>query len=115
MASEREQIVEVVGAGQIGATWQPVVGEVTSQLREYFVRNRVLPTTESADRVIAEASRVLSQCIPPTEAGQGRKGLVCGYVQNGKTASMTAVSALAKDNGYQIIILIAGVTTNLVE
>src|SRR5439155_17858520 len=34
--------------------------------------------------------------------------------QSGKTASMTAVSALAKDNGYRIVIFIAGTTTNLV-
>jgi hypothetical protein len=115
MASDHEQIVEVVDAGQVGAAWQPVVGDVTSRLREYFVSSRVLPTTESANRVIAEACRVLSQCIPPTEAAPGRTGLVCGYVQSGKTASMTAVSALAKDNGYRIIVLIAGVTTNLVE
>ena len=115
MASDRDQIVEVVNAGQVGAGWQPVIGEVTSRLRESLASSRVLPTTESANRVIAEACRVLSQCIPPTEAAPKRTGLVCGYVQSGKTVSMAAVSALAKDNGYRIIILIAGVTTNLVE
>lgn len=115
MASDRDQIVEVVNAGQVGAAWQPVMGDVTSRLCEYLVSSRVLPTTESANRVIAEACRVLSQCIPPTEAAPKRTGLVCGYVQSGKTVSMAAVSALAKDNGYRIIILIAGVTTILVE
>src|SRR5690606_5599727 len=44
-----------------------------------------------------------------------RTGLVCGYVQSGKTMSMTAVAALAKDNRYRIVILLAGVTTNLVD
>jgi hypothetical protein len=114
MADDREQIVEVVGSGPVGTAWQPVVGDVTSRLRAYLVSSGVLPTTESANRVIAEACRMLSQCVPPDERTPARTGLVCGYVQSGKTASMTAVSALAKDNGYRIIILIAGVTTNLV-
>src|SRR5262249_32584496 len=65
--------------------------------------------------VIGEAQRVLSQCARPVGDARVRTGLVCGYVQSGKTASMTAVSALAKDNGYRIIILIAGTTTNLVS
>lgn len=113
MTSDSEQIIEVVNAGQIGTAWQPVMGDVTVRLRKYFVHTG-MPTT-AADRVITEACQVLSQCIPPTHAAPARTGLVCGYVQSGKTASMTAVSALAKDNGYRIIILIAGVTTNLIE
>lgn len=115
MASDGEQIIEVVDAGQEGAAWQPVVGDVASRLRDYLVNQRVLPTQEDAARVITEACRVLSQCVQPTEAtGVRTTGLVCGHVQSGKTASMTAVSALAKDNGYRIIVFIAGMTTNLV-
>lgn len=115
MPSDGDQIVEVVDTIHNGLTWQPVVGEVTSRLRDYLVTPGGLPTEESANRVILEASRVLSQCNPPGEATPPLTGLVCGYVQSGKTASMTAVSALAKDNGYRIMILIAGVTTNLVN
>ncbi|MFZ0927850.1 MAG: Z1 domain-containing protein [Syntrophobacteraceae bacterium] len=113
MPSNDHQIIEVVQVSPDGAQWQPVVGKVASNLVQYFVHKRVLPNIESANRVINEAYRVLSQCAPATERIAARTGLVCGYVQSGKTASMTAVSALAKDNGYRIIILIAGTTTNL--
>ena len=113
MASDGEQTIQVLN-GQAGSTWQPVVGVVTLRLREYLVSRGDIPTDQSAERVIQEARRVLSQCVPPTVAAARRTGLVCGYVQSGKTASMTAVSALAKDNGYRVIIVIAGVNTNLV-
>lgn len=113
MASDGEQIIEIVERGG-GGVWQPAVGNVTSNLHQYFTTSGVVPTREGADRVINEACRILSQCAPVTQAISARTGLVCGYVQSGKTASMTAVSALAKDNGYRIIILIAGTTTNLV-
>jgi len=36
------------------------------------------------------------------------KGLVVGYVQSGKTANFTAVTAKAVDAGYRLIIVIAG-------
>ena len=42
-------------------------------------------------------------------------GLVFGYVQSGKTLSFTTLTALARDNDYQLVIVIAGVSTNLVE
>ena len=95
------------------AIWGPTIGDVTSKLREHFLRIGVVPTIESANKVIAEANRILSRCVSPSQATSARTGLVCGYVQSGKTASITAVSALAKDNRYRIIVLIAGVTTNL--
>jgi hypothetical protein len=109
-----EHVVEVVQDCMDGAIWQPVVGNVTTKLRHYFVTSGVVPTSQGADRVISEACRVLSQCTAANQRRTARCGLVCGYVQSGKTASMTAVSALAKDNGYRMIILIAGTTTNLV-
>lgn len=113
--SSGEQVIEVVQEHMHGVMWQPVTGNVTTRLREYFVTSGVVPTKEAADRIVSEASRVLAQCTPATQGACARSGLVCGYVQSGKTASMTAVSALAKDNGYRIIILIAGTTTNLVR
>ncbi len=36
------------------------------------------------------------------------KGLVVGYVQSGKTANFTAVTAKAADAGYRLIIILAG-------
>ena len=38
----------------------------------------------------------------------GVRGLVVGYVQSGKTANFTAVTAKAADAGYRLIIILAG-------
>src|SRR5690606_12040217 len=42
-------------------------------------------------------------------------GLVIGYVQSGKTLSFTSLAALARDNQFRLVILLAGTTNNLVE
>jgi hypothetical protein len=116
MSDDGGEVVEVIPEDEgNGRTWQPAVGYVASRLRDYFLAQHILPTAESADRVIGEANNILSQCVSPTAPARSRAGLVCGYVQSGKTASMTAVSALARDNGFRIVILIGGVTTILVS
>jgi hypothetical protein len=96
------------------AAYAPVVGEATIGLLEYLVREESFPQTE-IPRLREESINVLSGCAAPRGQQARRTGLVCGYVQSGKTASMEAVSALARDNGYRILILMAGVTTILVE
>jgi hypothetical protein len=116
MGNNDHELIEIVPAvPRGGGLWQPSVGYVASSLRDYFVSQRILPSAESADRVLLEAHGILSQCVSPTGSATRRAGLVCGYVQSGKTASMTAVSALARDNGYRVVIMIGGVTTNLVS
>ena len=40
--------------------------------------------------------------------------LVFGYVQSGKTLSFTMLSTLAIDNGYRVIVYLAGTKNNLV-
>ena len=42
-------------------------------------------------------------------------GLVLGQVQSGKTLSFTAVAAMARDNGYRVVIVITGTTTTLLD
>ena len=51
-----------------------------------------------------EASEILSKCINPKNnlEENNSAGLVIGQVQSGKTLSMTAVSAMAKDNGFEL-------------
>ena len=48
------------------------------------------------------------------EASQ-ETGLVVGYVQSGKTMSFEAVAALACDNGFQIVIVVAGSANPLLD
>lgn len=49
---------------------------------------------------------------PKGPVGQ-RTGLVVGYVQSGKTLSFTTLTALAQDNGFALVVLIAGTLENL--
>jgi hypothetical protein len=65
------------------------------------------------DQLRSFTPRVLGQGAPPTEDGVST-GLVIGKVQSGKTNSFLALSALASDNGYRIIILLSG-TKNILK
>ena len=88
--------------------WQPIAADETFALRENMPLG-------SRDTIIQEAVNVLSRCVLPT-APQGREtGLVIGYVQSGKTLSFTTVAALAHDNHYPIVIVIAGTSIPLFE
>ncbi|WP_029413395.1 Z1 domain-containing protein [Paracidovorax oryzae] len=71
--------------------------------------------TVGPDSVLQEAQRILGRCLPPTEMGKSETGLVVGYVQSGKTLSFETVIALARDNGYGLIIVLAGTKNNLLE
>jgi len=113
MSNENSERIEVLNNVPTIGKWQPVIGSVTLKLKRNFEQGGM--PKESAENVINEACQILAQCNPPASPANPITGLVCGFVQSGKTASMTAVSALAKDNNYRIIILLAGVTTNLVD
>lgn len=59
------------------------------------------------------STEVVSLLANPRNAQFRCRGLVVGYVQSGKTANMTAVIAKAVDEGYNLIVLLAGVTNKL--
>lgn len=95
-----------------GLRWQPMQGEVTGD----FLRRKEAAGEASADElhtVAFEAHRILGRCVPPSEPRGEATGLVVGYVQSGKTLSFTTLTALARDNGYGIVILIAGTIDTL--
>lgn len=91
----------------------PVIGAETQALR---ATPHVAALGESAAAIVEEARRVLRRCGRPdaTPAIQN-VGLVTGYVQSGKTLSFTTVCALARDNGFPLIIVITGISTNLFD
>lgn len=72
-----------------------------------------LDLTSGPESVLQEAQRILGRCLPPTETGNAETGLVVGYVQSGKTMSFETVIALARDNGYGLVIVLAGTKNNL--
>lgn len=93
--------------------WTPAQGETTREFRECKLRQGDGPGEEELDAVIYEAQQILGRCIDPTGASLQETGLVVGYVQSGKTLSFTAVIALAKDNGFGLVILLAGTQNHL--
>ena len=115
MTNDNGETIEILGDTPTGAEWEPVVGRVTTALRENLLATGALPDPGAADTVIREGYSILSRCVAPTATAEARIGLVCGYVQSGKTMSMTAVSALARDNRYRIVIFLSGITTNLLD
>jgi len=93
--------------------WYPGLGPETLKLREYFRSKGI--DEKSIENLSEEAQKILANCGSPTEKTAANTGLAFGYVQSGKTMSFTTLATLAKDNNFPLIIIIAGVTTNLVN
>lgn len=69
---------------------------------------------ESRARVWKSVISILERGPQHTRAG-GQTGLALGYVQSGKTTSITALIAAAADQGYQIIVALLGGTNLLLD
>jgi len=96
-----------------GNGWQPVEGTETHELVEHVFPE---PNDEPARRSTIDASvAILSRCISPSGPAATDTGLVIGSVQSGKTLSFTTVAALARDNNYQIVIVLTGISTSLYD
>jgi hypothetical protein len=104
--SDNDQVIVDIlpDANQLPTAWNPQPGIETNSL--------TLPV-QSRDSIIAEARRILVRCVPPSATDGTQTGLVVGYVQSGKTTSFTALATLARDNGYRMIVVIAGTTEPL--
>ncbi|MCA9591047.1 MAG: hypothetical protein KC657_37375 [Myxococcales bacterium] len=113
MTREIETVREVRGQSKTG--FQPAIGPSTVGLGEHLVSSGQLDAPAAFQRVRGEALRIVSRCRPFAGPNGRTTGLVVGYVQSGKTMSMTTVAALARDNGCRIVILLAGVVTNLLK
>ena len=83
-----------------------------------FIKNKVEHfdlDNESVKEITNTSAEILSKCIDPHNPVKNDEstGLVIGEIQSGKTLSMTSVSAMAKDNGFGIIIVMSGNVTPL--
>jgi len=107
MLNPRTLIIEVVPQTQ--RRWTPVIGSETLALLE-----RLPIPEESRYLVRDEAVALLARCAPPTHAGI-ETCLAIGYIQSGKTMSFTTLTALARDNEYQIVIVITGTSIPLFD
>jgi hypothetical protein len=88
----------------------PIVGSECLALLEHLKLDG-----DSRIRLRDEALAVLTKCAARGVEANGQTGLVIGYVQSGKTMSFTTVAALARDNAYQMVIVITGVSVPLFE
>jgi hypothetical protein len=72
-------------------------------------------SVEADSRYILKYGILVADTAKPEEWSfrRSRTGLVMGSVQSGKTASMLGVSALAIDNGLDIIVVLAGTRLSL--
>jgi len=97
-----------------GALWNPTVGHETLELLDRLQTNNNL-NDDGRRKLEAEAISVLSHCVDPRQPDGQATGLVLGQVQSGKTMSFTTVAALARDNGYRLVIVITGTTIQLLK
>jgi len=91
--------------------WIPEYGEESEKLLNKIFGDDL----DAKDKVKEETYHIMKLCGNPKEEKNNNTGLVFGYVQSGKTLSFTTLTALARDNNYQIVIVLAGISTNLVN
>lgn len=78
-----------------------------------YLKNTKGWDNETIRSIDDSSTEIVSLLANPRNAQFRCRGLVVGYVQSGKTANMTAVIAKAVDAGYNLIVLLAGVTNKL--
>lgn len=88
-------------------SYDPKAGELTAIFR------KGIDIPENQKDILVEESLKVIRAAGPSSPGRRNVGLVVGYVQSGKTMSLTCVSSLARDNGYGHIIILCGVTNEL--
>ena len=88
-----------------------VVGNETINLLKRFENL----DDNAKNTLVEEASFLLANGINPIDTIGNKTGIAIGYVQSGKTMSFTALTTLAIDNGFKIIVYFAGVKNNLLD
>lgn len=91
-----------------GQKWTPIEGVAASG-----VLDRSPLKGSARTKTLNSAADILSRGIDPKSPSGSETGLVVGYVQSGKTLSFTTVIGLARDNGFPLVIVIAGTKSPL--
>lgn len=96
-------------------SWEVKIdGQLTKAFSEQYTKEGTILEDEF-DIVIETAAKVLAQ-LPYPKLTSGRStGIAIGKVQSGKTLSYTALTAMALDNGFRIVIILAGTKNALLE
>lgn len=111
--------IEIIKKIKPKLLWEPERKDFTEQFLKNKSNDPNGPSyedlTEGPNSVLIEAIRILGRCQPPDGPDGSKTGLVVGYVQSGKTMSFETVIALARDNGFGLVILLAGTKNNLLD
>jgi hypothetical protein len=89
-------------------TWLPVPGARFNR----FISEQ---PEEARDSITLSSKKILTRCRNPKVVSEMSTHLIVGEVQSGKTMSFTGVTALARDNGFPIIVVIGGTKDNLLK
>jgi len=98
--------------------WKPIDSGYFIKFYKEKLKNKEFLESDIS-KIIENSQDVLSKSInPKLPNNNGRlssTNIVLGYIQSGKTTSMEAVSCMARDNGYKLIIILSGHVTNLAD
>ena len=87
--------------------WYPKAGYYFNEFVESLKDSEF--SIKAKNNLRSETFNILGNCSNPNiEEAFISTGVVIGFVQSGKTTSFTALSAAALDNGYDLIIILAG-------
>jgi hypothetical protein len=92
-------------------TWQATSG---IQMKALLVKQSGF-SPEAKDDLERETKEIIGMCGSPVASTNADTGLVIGYVQSGKTLSFTSLIAMARDNNFQILVVLAGISNILVD
>ncbi len=104
------------GAVVISAPWDPWYDSRRAAERDFYwthYRNYLREvkgwSQDNVDSLHIATTRVIERLTDPTRDERHQsKGLVVGYVQSGKTANFTGVTAKAIDAGYRLVVVMTG-------
>ena len=108
MTDDNPTIVEAIPMPTVGR-WIPAIGPETLDFL-----STVVPEG-SRDSMRDAAASIIAKSVPPTGEAGRETGLVVGYVQSGKTMSIETVATLARDNAFQIVIVVVGISISLLK
>ncbi|MFE1023026.1 Z1 domain-containing protein [Streptomyces sp. NPDC058818] len=118
---EAVPVAKVPGATVITREFTPWYTPERAAARSFYWKSyeqklRDKGWSEAAIASLDQASRSVVERLtdPEQPAARQAKGLVVGYVQSGKTANFTGVTAKAIDAGYRLVIVLGG-TLNLLR
>jgi hypothetical protein len=92
---------------------RPSHNGIWASLHDYLLNVKGWEADPTVNSIDETSTKIVSLLDNPGTAQFTTRSLVVGYVQSGKTANMTAVTAKAVDADYKFVIILAGMTDAL--